>query len=130
MVDWGKSIKNKVAVDRHNYEMVLGALMAGAVIGASSSANSGSVNATKNYALVMGGATITGTVNELTTKVSDLERTQIFPENHLYSPFSVPPGLVSKRWILIQYKPGIQINNFSFDIYYKDGKKTTYNVAI
>lgn len=130
LVDWGNAIKNKVAVDRHNREMIWGAVAGAAAVGAYSSASRGSYSSAKTYAVVMAGAAVASSVNELTQKISDIERTKVFPESHLYAPFSAPPGLVNKRWILIQHAPGVSVDNLSFDIYLKSGKKRTYNVKI
>ncbi len=130
LVDWANGIENKVAVDRHNNDLLLGTLAVGAMVAASSSANQGNFAATQSYIAVMAGTAVAGSVNELSNEVSDIERAKVFPQGHLYTPFSAAPGLVNKRWILIQHAPGVQITSFSFDVYLKNKEKRTYNVKI
>jgi hypothetical protein len=128
--DWARSIKNKVAVDRQNLQMALGIIAVGSAVAASSSAHSGNYSNTVAYTTVMAGAAVASDVNSLTNSISDLERARIFPKSHLYSPFSLPPGLVNKRWILIQHDKNVRVDNLSFDIFFKDGKKRTYTVGL
>ena len=130
LVDWGKSIKNKVAVDRHNTQMIYGAIAATATIGGYNSARKGNIAATESYVAVMSGAALAGSVNQLSNEISDLERSTIFPSDHLYSPFSTPPGLVSKKWILLQHAPGAQIEKLVFEVFLKNGDKKSYSVTI
>ncbi len=128
--DWSKSIQNKVDVDRQNLDMTLGLVTALAAAAAISSAKSDNTQSTKAYLNVMAGTAIASEVNSLSDKISDIERTKIFPDSHLYSPFSLPPGLVNKRWILVQHSKDVMIDKLSFDIFFKNDKKRTYIVSL
>ena len=128
--DWSQAINNKVKVDRYNEQMVLETIVTSTAIGAIGSSHNGNIQSTNTYATILAGVAITDQVNNLTNKVSDLERTKIFPKGHLYSPFSLPPGLVSKRWILVQHAKNVQVVEISFDVYFKNSKKQTYVIDI
>ncbi|MFT6632109.1 MAG: hypothetical protein ACJAS4_002071 [Bacteriovoracaceae bacterium] len=128
--DWTRAIQNKVAVDRQNLQMALGVLAVGSAVAAGSSAQSGNYTNTAVFSTVMAGAAVASDVNRLTDSISDLERAQIFPKSHLYSPFSLPPGLVNKRWILIQHEKNVRVDNLSFDVFFKTGKKRTYTIGL
>ena len=130
LVDVSQGLQNMVAIDRHNQQMVLGAIAGVAFVGAASSGSSNSLEAMKSYSVVMAGAAVASDVNTLTDKISDLERAKIFPKNHLYSPFTLPPGLVNKRWIIVQHAPNVRINNLAFDVFPKKGKKRRYSVPL
>lgn len=59
----------------------------------------GTLNA--GLALTTGALTI-GSAQKLFSKISDIERSKLVPEDHLYTPTSIPPHLVMKKWLLLQ----------------------------
>jgi hypothetical protein len=124
------SINQKIAIDRYNTSMILGVTAGVAAAGAISSGNDGSIESVKSYASIMAGSLIADDINHISNNLSDLERTRVLPRNHLISPFSVPPGLVSKRWILLQINPKYIISNFAFTAHFKDGSKKVYNINL
>ena len=130
LTDWANAIQNKIDVDRNNKLTVMGAITAFAAVGAVTNINDGNMAASSSYATVMSGTAIAMEVNELSNKITDIERAKIFPENHLYSSFSVPPGLVSKRWLLLQHPEGLTVGTFVFEVFYKDNTKERYSVNI
>jgi hypothetical protein len=126
--DWNNAIRQKVAIDRYNREVLFGAAMGVAAVAAIDSSYKGNVENSKAFLAAMAGTAVASDINNLTNNISDLERAVIFPTTHLMAPFSIPPGLFAKRWILLQIKSDVQLVTFSFNVHYKDGSKNTYNV--
>lgn len=126
--DWNSAIRQKIAIDRYNRDMLFGAAMGVAAVAAFDNAYKGNIANSKAYMAALAGTAIAADVNNLTNRISDLERAVIFPTTHLMAPFSIPPGLFSKRWILLQIKSDVQLASISFNVHYKDGSKNTYNV--
>ena len=108
--EWSESIQNKIAVDRQNSEMVMGAIALGAAVAAGSNAQSGNLANTKLYLALATGSLLINDINKISNEISDIERAKLFPRNHLYTNFQVPPGLVSKKWILIEHPKNLKIN--------------------
>ncbi len=128
LIDWKVAIQNKVAVDRYNREMFFDIVATGAALGALNSAYTDKDEATKSFIAVMAGAAIAADVNNINNTISDIERSKIFPTNHIYAPFSLPPGLVAKRWLLIQHDKTVSVDKFSFSLFIKNSEMRTYTV--
>lgn len=130
IVTWAESIRHKVAIDQWNKEIIWGSIaLAGAVSAAASgsSSNSGLLYAgAGTYALTSGVLV----ANSIVDKVDDLERAKLFPRTHLYQSFSVPAGLYTNRWILLQIDKGDIPTEVYFDVEYLDGKKAKYKIKI
>lgn len=127
---WAESIQHKVEVDQWNRDILLGSFAFVAV--AASAAGSGSNSPELQVAgLGLYGASA-GIIaaNGIIDKVNELERAKLFPRTHLYSSFSVPAGLHSQRWILLQVKDAIVPDHVNFDIEYLDGKRANYRIKI
>lgn len=121
---WAKSMEHKIAIDNHNRELFWGSLaMAGAAISVSSNSTTTSgIGA----ALAIGSITV-GTAEELLAKVTSLERASLVPESHLYSPFSIPPHLVSTKWILLQKMNIQELCRLKFKVTFIDGTSALFN---
>lgn len=96
---WAKSMEYKVAIDNHNRELFWGsmALVGAAVSIAGSSSNS--MTTVKVGAALAVGSLLVNDVENILEKVSALERASLVPESHLYTPFSIPPHLVTTKWM-------------------------------
>lgn len=128
--DWSMSIENKIAIDRNNKSVAWGALTAAAAIGAVSSANNGSYDSAKTYTAVTAGAVIGSDINNAMDRVSDLERGKLYPSGHLYTKFSLPPGLVSKKWIVFQHGSDEALGTIAMNVYLKNGEKKQYFINL
>ena len=127
---WAESIKHKVAVDSWNRDILLGPL---ALIGTISlAASTNSSNPALLYAGVGSLAVFSGIsiANDFIDMMDDLGRAKLFPKTHLYTPFSVPAGLYTKRWILLQVKKQSIPDEVFFNVEYLDGKKAKYKIKI
>jgi len=107
LVPWGSDIDawygataTRNAVRDHNRELALSALgIAGMTVAAASSNPAADVIG-GTVALASFGTLI---VEGLTDSARAAGKTAIFPETHLLAgPFGVPPGLFTKKWILLQ----------------------------
>ncbi len=109
--------------------MILGIIAAGAVVAAGSNDQSGNIANSKLYLSVATGALLINDFNKISDTITDIERVKLFPKNHLYTNFQVPPGLVSKKWILIQHPNGLGIKDFVFTLNV-DKKPGKFSVAL
>ncbi|MCO4793277.1 MAG: hypothetical protein KC493_06185 [Bacteriovoracaceae bacterium] len=127
---WAESMKHKIAIDNHNRQVFIGsvttALAAAAVVGASK----GNVNLAYGSLGAMTAVTGIDEVSKVIAKANDAERSRMIPDDHLLAPFSIPPGLVTKRWILLQSKTGKFPSKIGFEVEYIDGKSANYSVII
>ena len=123
---WAKSMSYKIQIDNHNKQMLIGSI---AAVSAGVAAY-GSASGQKGTALAgMGGLIAVGTIdsiNKVFDKIDNLERSALVPEAHLYTPFSIPPKLVTKKWILIQRKDKSTVKRLDFKVIYESGKTGTY----
>ena len=125
---WREGINHKVAIDKYNRDVLLGSLaMAGAAI-ASTSNKSSNIKA----GLILTSASISvGATNELIDKIDGLHRGAIVPQTHLYNPFSVPPKLYIKRWVVLEVPPTIKApNKLWFTVDYEDGTSAEYSLKL
>jgi len=127
LVTWAEAINYKRAIDQWNKQIILGTIALAGNIVANIDKNSplGHVGATTDAFAsgMLAGNIIVDTIN-------DLERAKLFPQTHLYQPFSVPAGLYTNRWILLQIKKEDIPSHVYFDVEYLDGKKAKYSIRI
>jgi hypothetical protein len=111
LVPWGTDITSwrdaayqRRAIREANTEAALSLIaIGGAVVSAAAPRNS--------PARALGGLATVGSLTALVAKdyqdrVNALEGAATFPESHVLSlPFGVPPGLFSKKWILLNTRP-------------------------
>lgn len=128
IVTWAEAIRHKVEIDQWNKEVIWGSIaLVGAVTASASSSNTSLMYAgASTYALASGILV----ANSVIDKVNDLERAKLFPRTHLYQSFSVPAGLYTNRWVLLQINRGDIPSEVYFDVEYLDGKKAKYKVKI
>ncbi len=127
---WAEGIQRKQSIDAHNRNMAYGAVMGALAVGAGISSAKGNRNLTVGLA---SGALLTGTiadVNNLIDKIDSLEISELVPPTHLYSPFSIPPGLFLSRWAVFQLPKGKKLNFLEFEVTYLSGKKARYKVNL
>ncbi len=127
LTDWSDAIQNKIAIDQHNREVLLGSIAAAGVVTMAASGNRGGA--------IAGAALYTGSVgvlaaNEIADGISELERAKMIPRGHLYSNISIPAGLVVKRWILLKIPYGKIPNSIYLEVTYEKHGKVTYELPI
>lgn len=99
IASWEHAIEERNAVRSYNASSALAAIaVAGALVAAVGHHKAaGAVGG-----LVAAGAVAALTARAVSEDVSAIESVPLFPDTHLLSvPFAVPPGLFSKKWILL-----------------------------
>lgn len=127
---WSSAIQHKLAIDRYNRDVFWGSI---ALVGATAAIASGrSGNSSGMAAGSLAYTTSLGIMgaNSFIDQISDLERASLFPATHLYQPFSIPAGLYSNRWVLLQIKKEDMPRIIYFNVEYLDGKKAYYQIDL
>lgn len=127
---WVDSINYVRKIDSYNHQLLVNSL---ATIGLATAAAGAGGNNDFFATLGMGLTTTVFTVeafNEVNDKINDLQRSQLIPMTHFYAPTSVPPGLYTKRWILLQYKDSHPPCQLDFQLEYLDGRQANYKVNL
>jgi hypothetical protein len=127
--DWADAIAHKVAVDQHNRAVVLGSIAAAGAVLAVSGPKTNS-RQTKAGLALMSGTIAVQNIGDYVSRLDDLQRAQIIPRGHLYSPISIPAGLVVKRWIVLKIERGDIPNKIHFEVTYSDNKKAKYELSL
>lgn len=126
LTDWAESIKYVKQVDSWNQSMLLGSIaLAGAAVSTSShsqTARGGAIVALSSLSVMEG--------NRVFDKYSELQRSQLVPESHLYREASIPAGLHMKKWILLEVEDNELPKFLEFEVTMKDKRKATYKVDI
>lgn len=124
---WARSMEHKIAVDNHNRELLVGSLaMAGVALSIAGSTSRSMTTAGVGAALAVGVVTLDAAEN-LLEAVSTAERASLVPESHLYSPFVIPPNLVTRKWVLFQKMNTQRMCRLKFKVNYIDGTSAIYN---
>ncbi len=127
---WGKAMEHKIAIDSYNRKILTGAIaLAGAGV-MIKGANSNSKGTTTTGLVITSGALVINDVQNLMKNVSDLERSSLVPEDHLYSPFTIPPHLVTNKWILFQTTNPNKLCTIDFKVTFIDGTSTVFNGSL
>ena len=127
---WADSLSHKLKVDNFNRQMFMNSL---ALIGTATMVAGG---AKGNQDMAVGGAALTSAVigidaiNKVMDEINHIERAALIPYTHLYNPFSVPPGLYTKKWIVLEAYEDEIPEKLYFDVEYLDGRKVRYNVIL
>jgi len=123
---WYASIIKKKQISEFNRQMFLGTM---SVIGGIMATTSGNKTARAIGATAFMGAMTSLSVDEYRKSLDRVQKTKIFPENHLfYNQFVVPPGLFQKKWLVLNSANHKKTGYLSYlYIVYKtmDGKEET-----
>ena len=131
ILHWKKPMMSKLEIDDFNRKLLMGSL---AVLGAGISSFS-----SDKYMEMAGGAVLLGSltslsVNEYNKHIDTLENSRIFPENHLlYEDFVIPPGLFTKKWLLLNTQSHEEIpyiKNVFLEIEEDNGTIRNYKIKL
>jgi hypothetical protein len=128
--DWSDAISHKIAIDDHNKAVLFGAIAATGAALAVSGMSKGNFSQSKAGLALMSGTVAIQSVDQFVTNLDNLQRSQIIPRGHLYSPISIPAGLVVKKWILLKIQKEDIPNKIQFDITYENDKKAKYELKL
>ncbi len=124
---WAKSMEYKIAIDRQNRELLLGSLaLVGAGVSIAGGYSGSAKTALAGAALTIGTITL-AEAEHLIDKANTLERASLIPEGHIYTPFSVPPFLVTTKWILLQKMNLKRMCRLKLKVTFVDGTTTIFN---
>lgn len=126
LVDWRESTMQKINIDRHNSQMLWGSIaavgMGVAVAGRGDTANIGAAVAIGSLAYSAG--------TDISRQIRDLNKAGALPQGHLLAPFGIAPGLVARRWIVLQTPKDFKLGLVKFRLKYEDGKVAEYEQAL
>ena len=120
---WCSAIELKTEIDNYNRELFLGT----AALAASAVSVKGGSKLSMNVSLA--GASVL-VLNEVITKKSDLERSELFPANHLYRTFSVPPGLFVRKWAVVRLDRKDQPKEIYVNLTFTDTTTARYKINV
>jgi hypothetical protein len=127
---WADSIKHKLAVDNFNTQVVLGSIAAAGAATAISGANSGNSSTVNTGSLAYATSMAVAGVNDFSSSKKSLSRAKLLPVGHLYKPFSIPAGLVTKRWLLLEVVNEEMPKIVYLDVVYNNDEKVRYKIQV
>jgi len=113
-------------IDAYNQAVFLELVSAAAIVGTVATSASGNADGAAIGLGVLATSLTIQELNRFSNNISSLELGNIFPQGHIYRPFSVPAGLYAKKWILIEMESGELPESLTFEIELLDGRKTEY----
>lgn len=123
LADWSVAMHNKIRMENYNQSLAFGTLIGvGGVMMASNSSSS------RGAGQVVAGAGLIGVSGmEVRDAYKKGQRVSV-PNNHLYTPFSIPAGLFQRKWILIHVPGDDVFRSIFLTIYLKNGQSEKYLV--
>lgn len=129
LAHWKKSMDEIIEREQHQKRVVLGTLTAFSY-GVNQLSSNDNVKAVSGVSTIGLGSSIA--VSEFRKKRKDIERSKIFPENHLLSDqFIIPPGLHSKKFVLLNSYNHDEIplvQSLYMELVHSDGTVETYKL--
>ncbi len=123
---WARSTKEKIAIEQHNSQMFLaGVMAAGAIVASAAKGDSAGLGL---GTMVAAGGVLVG--QDAVRQIRKLNRGGMVPEGHLLAPSAVPPGLVARRWLVLQTPPGQVLTQLSMKVRYLDGREADYQAKL
>lgn len=123
LASWARSAQSKLEIDEYNKQLWLAGISSSLLV-AGIVANNGKgkienlVPGTAGFGVVV--------ANDIFAKTSQLERAKLVPPDHIYNPFSVAPGLFSKKWILLQGKENPWPCEIPLEVEFENGTVVEY----
>ena len=127
---WARGTEERIAIESHKFHAVTAAILVAAMAAAVLTAKNGDLNASKNLLYVGLGASAVGSGKQLYDRVRALNRGGMIPENHILASFSVPPGMISRHWVVLEKPPKMELKNLSLKLTSLEGEATSYKVAL
>ena len=102
LLEWSIASQQRKQISDHNSQMIVGAITAAAV-GVAGLSKSGNTRIAAVSVAGAGAATLS--YQQISNKLSSLEKAKVVPDRHLLrGSFYIPPGLFSKRWMTVYLK--------------------------
>lgn len=134
--DWKNSFLTYNKIENHNSNMAFVGAIGLAALGTVAGIATGNGElAHGSHAVMQGTAAVHG-IDSIDDSVEDLENSKLRNENYLSKKFSIPPGFVQKKWVLLQVSKKKDLKFFDFVVVYKNKKKqkvkkkVTYRVKL
>lgn len=123
LVDWSSAMTQKIQLERHNSEVTQALILGGAGV-ATAAAGHKSPQIASAGLVVIGGLESWVVVDMINYQKEALENPETVPRNHLYHPFSIPPGLFLRRWIVFNVPSHFRVRKLPLKITFVDGKES------
>lgn len=122
LIVWAKSKKEKMAIDEYNADLVRGGLTLGgtimAILGDSTAATAG--------AAVAGVGVLGTAIHGISKEKAQVETSTWVPEEHIFSPTSIPTSLFTRKWLLVNHPKGYKMQSFLLRLKTVDDEELTY----
>jgi len=130
LMSWAEAMTHKVQVDQHNRNVWLGSAVAALAATSVVASSNGNNNLALGTLGAVSGIVTIDAINKTIKKAEAIQRASLVPDGHLYSgPFSIPPGLVTTRWVLLQIPSKGNVCKANFEVEYLDNKSAKYEVV-
>lgn len=123
---WSQAMRFKLEKDQHNAEIAQAVILTGGVIAAHSNDSATSAAGSIATLGVLGWA-VADAVNFSYRKAT---QAGAFPENHLYSPFSIPGRLFTRRWVVLNKPLNVEVQKLVIEVETISGEKDVYEFSI
>ena len=127
---WAESIKHKITVDQFNTQVFLGSIAAAGTMVAISGTQNGSSSNLKAGALTYTTSLSIDAANDFSNIKDNVERANILPSGHLYKPFAIPAGLITKRWLLLEIEEEKMPHEIYISVTWKNEKQARYKIQV
>lgn len=127
LVDWADAVAERDKLQKHNRAVVESIAMIG---GATAIAVSGN---RPNVGNTLGAVVYTGAFGFYLTDIFSNGRRRAespgtLPDHHLYTPFSIPGRLFTRKWLVLNRPVGTTVSTLGMNLETVDGKKAHYTV--
>lgn len=130
LTNWAEAMAAKQQKEEHNREM----LQAGLAIAGAAAVVAGDVNDKPNLAVAGAGVLVGTTLWAASDAIAASKRrangVDKIPDNHLYTPTSVPGKLFIRRWVLLNKPANVMINKLVFSLRTIEGASAFYEVIL
>lgn len=130
LASWATSMNRRLAIQGYNTGLLLGALaITATAAGAYAGAKGNTAGATAGIAGAIGVVGV-ASANDMMKTSRNLELASLVPSEHIYTPFSVAPHLVTAKWLLVEFPKNVVPCKLNIDVTFIDGRKATYTGKI
>lgn len=134
LITWSKSIQYKKAIDDYNTQLWLDSIMVAATVSTiainARARTSGNRTRPKIGVLALGGLATANAIRSYENELRKIQGTNFVPDDYASSSFSIPPGLVTKQWLLLMVDKKDYPCRMQVELETIDGKKVQTDINI
>lgn len=129
LFDWADAVAERDKLEKHNRAV----LETVALAGGATALVFGGGNHGSNAAFIAGTAVYTGALGFYLTDIFKYSKNQVesagtLPDHHLYTPFSIPGRLFTRKWVVLNRPVGKRIELLAISLKTVDGRSAHYTV--